>query len=97
MAGAGRVRGHALAASSTPNRLGLGTPEKAATHRYKKSSWNMDATDDPLHGKQEGRFFHGVMGITVIFRVEPASPDLRDFRAGKRTRPRHSCHPRASI
>ena len=36
--GAGRVRerdrGHALAASSTLNRLELGTPEAAATHRY---------------------------------------------------------------
>ncbi len=90
--GAGRVRerdrGHALAASSTLNRLELGTPEAAATHRYKKIVaepgdidrllvdlfleahatppeeiiLDMDATDDPLHGAQEGRFFHGYYG-----------------------------------
>jgi hypothetical protein len=23
---------------------------------------DLDATDDPLHGKQEGRFFHGYYG-----------------------------------
>ena len=81
----GRDRGAALASSSTPDRLELGTPERAATHRYKRIAarpealddllvglfvessekpprevWlDLDATDDPLHGTQEGRFFHG--------------------------------------
>ena len=26
---------------------------------------DLDATDDPLHGKQEGRFFHGYYGLCV--------------------------------
>ena len=80
-----RSRGHPLAGSSTLNRLELGTPEGAATDRYKKIVarvedidrlqvalfleahdtppeeivLDLDATDDPLHGAQEGRFFHG--------------------------------------
>ena len=67
------------------NRLELGTPESAASDRYKRIAadsealdrllvdlflesqckppreiWlDLDATDDPLHGHQEGRFFHG--------------------------------------
>ena len=83
-----RDRGHALAGSSTLNRLELGTPEAAATHRYQKIVANceaidallvelfvdaheeapeeivldLDATDDRLHGHQEGRFFHGYYG-----------------------------------
>ena len=83
-----RDRGHALAGSSTLNRLELGTPEAAATDRYKKIVavqdaidrllvdlfleahakppkeiiLDMDATDDPLHGAQEGRFYHGYYG-----------------------------------
>ena len=78
-------RGNPLAASSTLNRLELGTPESAASDRYKRIAadsealdrllvdlflesqckppreiWlDLDATDDPLHGHQEGRFFHG--------------------------------------
>jgi hypothetical protein len=78
-------RGNPLAGSNTLNRLELGTPEAAATDRYKKIAadpaaldrllvdvflesqrkppreiWlDLDATDDPLHGHQEGRFFHG--------------------------------------
>jgi len=78
-------RGHPLAASSTLNRLELGTPASAPEDRYKKITadpaaldrllvdvfleahprppreiWlDLDATDDPLHGHQEGRFFHG--------------------------------------
>jgi len=77
--------GYLLAASSTLNRLELGTPMMAASDHYKKISadpegfdqllvdvfleshrkspraiWlDLDATDDPLHGHQEGRFFHG--------------------------------------
>ncbi len=80
-----RDRGCPLAGSSTLNRLELGRPEAAATHRYQKivadpaaldrllvklfvesyarpprEIWlDLDATDDPLHGHQEGRFFHG--------------------------------------
>ena len=79
-----RDRGHALAGSSTLNRLELGEPESGAEHRYKKLVahhealdallvdlfvrahqeapeeivLDLDATDDPLHGHQEGRFFH---------------------------------------
>ena len=78
-------RGNPLAASSTLNRLELGTPASAASDRYKRIAadrdamdrllvdlflesyrkaprkiWlDLDATDDPLHGQQEGRFFHG--------------------------------------
>jgi len=80
-----RDRGYPLAGSSTLNRLELGVPEQAASHRYQKVVaspgeldrllvdvfleaqrqapavlWlDLDATDDPLHGNQEGRFFHG--------------------------------------
>ena len=80
-----RDRGHALAASSTLNRLELSLPEEACRHRYKKVVadhealerllvdlfleshgeapeeivLDLDATDDPIHGHQEGRFFHG--------------------------------------
>ena len=81
-----RDRGHALAGSSTLNRLELGDPEAdAKRRRYSKivaeedaldrlavdlllesrgkppeTLWlDLDATDDPLHGAQEGRFFHG--------------------------------------
>jgi hypothetical protein len=80
-----RDQGHALAASSTLNRLELTPPEADETHRYKKIVYaaeamdrllveafleahdeppcqivlDLDATDDPLHGHQEGRFFHG--------------------------------------
>ncbi len=80
-----RDRGHALAASSTLNRLELSTPDEAGSHRYKKVVANhglldrllvdlfleshgeapeeivldLDATDDPIHGDQEGKFFHG--------------------------------------
>ena len=78
-------RGNPLAASSTLNRLELGTPESVASDRYKRIAadsealdrllvdlflesqckppreiWlDLEATDDPLHGHQEGRFFHG--------------------------------------
>ena len=81
-----RDRGHALAGSSTLNRLELGDPEAdGKRRRYSKvvaeeaaldrllvalflesrskapeTLWlDLDATDDPLHGAQEGRFFHG--------------------------------------
>ncbi len=81
-----RDRGHALAGSSTLNRLELGDAEAdAKRRRYSKvvadgdaldrlavdlflesrgkppeTLWlDLDATDDPLHGAQEGRFFHG--------------------------------------
>ena len=80
-----RDQGYPLAGSSTLNRLELGTPEHAPSHRYQKVVaspeeldrllvdvfleshrhapavlWlDLDATDAPLHGKQEGRFFHG--------------------------------------
>ncbi|WP_419584771.1 transposase, partial [Thiolapillus sp.] len=73
-------RGNPLAASSTLNRLELGTPESASSDRYKRIAadsealdrllvdlflesyrkpprkiWlDLDATDDPLHGQQEG-------------------------------------------
>ena len=89
LTGAGRVRacdrGHPLASSSTLNRLELGIPDEAKSHRYKRIVadadaidrlmvalfleahdtapgeivLDIDATDDPLHGHQEGRFFHG--------------------------------------
>ena len=81
-----RDRGHALAGSSTLNRLELGDPgadEKRLRYskivadgealdrlaldlflesrgRSPETLWlDLDATDDPLHGQQEGRFFHG--------------------------------------
>ncbi len=81
-----RDRGHALAGSSTLNRLELGDPEAdGKRRRYSKvvakeealdrllvelflesrgkppeTLWlDLDATDDPLRGAQEGRFFHG--------------------------------------
>ena len=80
-----RDRGYPLAGSSTLNRLELGVPEQAPSHRYQKVVadseeldrllvdvfleshrgapsvlWlDLDATDDLLHGHQEGRFFHG--------------------------------------
>ncbi len=83
-----RDRGHALAGSSTLNRLELGVPEAAAGDRYQRIAadraaidrllvdlfleahaappaeivLDLDATDDPLHGRQEGRFFHGYYG-----------------------------------
>ena len=83
-----RDRGHALAGSSTLNRLELGEPETAECDRYKKILadekmvdtllvdlfldserrppaqvvLDLDATDDRLHGNQEGRFFHGYYG-----------------------------------
>ncbi len=83
-----RDRGHALAGSSTLNRLELGVPEAAAQDRYQRIAadreaierllvdlfleahaappaeivLDLDATDDPLHGRQEGRFFHGYYG-----------------------------------
>ena len=83
-----RDRGHALAGSSTLNRLELSVPGMAAGHRYKRIAadpaaidallvelfleahaappaeivLDLDATDDPLHGHQEGRFFHGYYG-----------------------------------
>lgn len=28
----------------------------------RRVTWDLDATDDPLHGQQEGRFFHGYYG-----------------------------------
>src|ERR687898_405269 len=71
--GAGRRRtedrGKALAGKSTLNRLEL-TPKEAGKQqdRYKKIVApkeiviDVDATDDPLHGDQEGRFFHGYYG-----------------------------------
>ena len=83
-----RDRGHALAGSSTLNRLELGDPATAEDDRYKKIVadgrmiddllvdlfldserrppaqivLDLDATDDALHGNQEGRFFHGYYG-----------------------------------
>ena len=80
-----RDRGMGLAGSRTLNRLELGTPDGAASDRYRKIVMDhqafdrlcldifcesfdeepeqivldFDATDDPVHGKQEGRFFHG--------------------------------------
>jgi hypothetical protein len=35
---------------------------------------DLDATDDPLHGHQEGRFFHGYYGCYVSVRCRPPSP-----------------------
>ena len=83
-----RDRGHALAGSSTLNRLELGEPETAECDRYQKIVadgrmidtllvdlfldserrppaqvvLDLDATDDAVHGNQEGRFFHGYYG-----------------------------------
>jgi hypothetical protein len=83
-----RDAGHALAGSSTLNRLELSEPGQASVDRYKRivanidafdqllvdvfvASFNeapeqiwldLDATDDALHGAQEGRFFHGYYG-----------------------------------
>ena len=89
-----RDRGHALAGSSTLNRLELGEPETAECDRYKKILadggkidtllvdlfldsqrrppaqvvLDLDATDDPLHGNQEGRFSMPTTAITVTCR-----------------------------
>src|ERR1700737_1939170 len=41
----------AVAGKSTLNRLELTAPSRITL--------DLDATDDPLHGEQEGRFFHG--------------------------------------
>ena len=83
-----RDRGHALAGSSTLNRLERAPAEATAASRYHKIVYagqaieglfvehfldaherppsrivlDLDATDDPLHGEQEGRFFHGYYG-----------------------------------
>ena len=84
-----RDRGHALAGSSTLNRLELGDPEAdGKRRRYGKvvakeealerllvelflesrgkapeTLWlDLDATDDPLHGAQQGRFFRRSRG-----------------------------------
>lgn len=83
-----RDSGHALAGSSTLNRLELSEPDSASADRYKRIAVNtdaldellvemfvqsydqppaqiwldLDATDDPLHGEQENRFFHGYYG-----------------------------------
>jgi hypothetical protein len=54
---------------------------------------DLDATDDPIHGTQEGRFFHGYYGNycylpLYIFRRLPAvreAADLRHRRVGGRT------------
>ena len=45
-----------VAGKSTLNRLELSRPLPT---RYHKISHDLDATDDPLRGHQEGRFFHG--------------------------------------
>ena len=82
-----RVRGrtYPLAGSSTLNRMELGSPDTAGSHRYRKIAADkdkldallvdlfldmhrkprrkividLDATDDPVHGKQEGAQYHG--------------------------------------
>ena len=80
-----RDRGHALAGSSTLNRLEPGDAGHAASDRHRRIIadpgridrlvvslflvmheeapeeivLDMDTTDDPVHGEQEGRFFHG--------------------------------------
>ena len=85
-----RDRGHALAGSSTLNRLELGVPE-AAADRYQRIAadpdamdrllvdlfleahaappaeivLDLDATDDPLHGRQEGRFFQVLRALLL--------------------------------
>lgn len=83
-----RDREYPLAGSSTLNRLELGTPGSAESHRYKKIVadserldallvdlfldmhpqppeeivLDLDATDDQVHGNQEGAQFHGYYG-----------------------------------
>ena len=83
-----RDRGHALAGSSTSNRLELDDPATTKCGGYKKIVadggmidtllvdlfldierrppaqvvLDLDATDDAVHGNQEGRFFHGYYG-----------------------------------
>ena len=111
-----RNRGHALAGSSTLNRLELGAPEAAAKHRYKKivadpsaldrllvdvfpescerppeEIWlDLDAPDDPLHGDQEGRSYHGYYylplyifcgGHLLCARLRPSDIDAPDGAA----------------
>ncbi len=61
----------ALAGKSTLNRLELSRPEPTRYHKIGDNGaaigrssgiLDRDATDDPLHGEQEGRFFHGYYG-----------------------------------
>ena len=40
----------------------------------------LDATDDPLHGRQEGRFFHGYYDCYVSDASGPPSGGPRDLR-----------------
>ena len=80
-----RDREYPLAGSSTLNRMELGSPDTAGSHRYRKIAADrdkldallvdlfldmyrkprreividLDATDDPVHGKQEGAQYHG--------------------------------------
>ena len=35
----------------------------------KESFLNLDSADDPLHGNQEGRFFHGYYGFAAVRRL----------------------------
>ena len=103
-----RYRGHALAASSTLNRLELSTPDEAGRHRYKKVVANhealdrllvdlfqdshsqapdeivldLDATDDPIHGDQEGKFCHGTVGSLLLPASLRQSAASTSFAAG---------------
>ncbi len=106
-----RDRGRPLAASSTLNRLELGTPEGAAIDRYKRIAadpramddlmvdlflesepsppdevWlDLDATDDPVHGRQEGRFT-GTTVPTVTCRCTSSAESICCARdCGRRT------------
>ncbi|RYD79951.1 MAG: IS1380 family transposase [Verrucomicrobiaceae bacterium] len=80
-----RDQGHALAGSSTLNRLELSNVKESRYHKLdhdpgkieatllemgvrslpkhaREVVLDFDASDDPLHGRQEGRFFHGYYG-----------------------------------
>jgi hypothetical protein len=53
------VRGAPLAGKSTLNRLELRPLDQVSRYHKIRPEPEADATDDPLHGHQEGRFFHG--------------------------------------
>src|SRR5881227_2641879 len=57
-----RDRGKALAGKSTLNRWELTRADATEQERYAKIVMDPAAIDDPLYGKQEGRFFHGYYG-----------------------------------
>ncbi len=40
---------------------------------------DLDATDDPIHGQQEGRFFHGHSRVLLLPRLPQLDPHSAEF------------------